>query len=109
MKKLMITVFSLGASKSGLGCLTWECAFAAAGMDWRKYVEVDPRYFRPVEVDYLLADPAKARDRLGWTPSVPFDELVRLMVEADVAEIEQKLRGGVEALRLAVGAEARVA
>jgi GDPmannose 4,6-dehydratase len=74
-------------------------AFAAAGLDWREYVEVDPRYFRPAEVDYLLADPSKARRVLGWEPSVSFEELVRIMVESDVAELEQRLTGGVAALR----------
>ena len=76
-----------------------EFAFAAAGLDWREYVEVDPRYFRPAEVDYLLADASKGRRVLGWEPSVSFEELVRIMVESDCAELERKLKGGVAALR----------
>ncbi|MDB5600530.1 MAG: GDP-mannose 4,6-dehydratase [Xanthobacteraceae bacterium] len=55
-------------------------------------VEVDPRYFRPTEVDLLLGDPAKARKILGWQHRVPFDELVREMVESDVAAIGSSAR-----------------
>jgi GDPmannose 4,6-dehydratase len=61
-----------------------EEAFACAGLDWRKHVKVDAKYFRPAEVDLLLGDPAKAKAVLGWTPKVSFKELVRLMVEADL-------------------------
>jgi GDPmannose 4,6-dehydratase len=52
-------------------------------MDWKKYVEIDPRYYRPTDVDILLGDCSKARRILGWKPKVRFEELVRLMVEAD--------------------------
>ncbi len=76
-----------------------QLAFAFADLDWREYVEVDPRYFRPAEVDYLLCDASKARRVLGWEPSVSFRELVRMMVEGDLAEVERKLQGGVAALR----------
>jgi len=62
-------------------------------------VEVDPRYFRPAEVDVLCADASKARRELGWEPEVGFDELVRLMVEADLAEVEAQLSGGPTAVR----------
>ena len=61
-----------------------EAAFAHAQLDWRQYVEIDPRYFRPIEVDALLGDAAKARRLLGWEPKVSFRELVRLMVDADL-------------------------
>jgi GDPmannose 4,6-dehydratase len=61
-----------------------EEAFGYAGLDWRKYVVVDPRYFRPAEVDLLLGDPSKAKQRLGWQPQVSFRELVRMMVDADM-------------------------
>jgi GDPmannose 4,6-dehydratase len=61
-----------------------EEAFACAGLDWRKHVKVDVKYFRPAEVDLLLGDPTKAKTVLGWTPKVTFKELVRLMVEADI-------------------------
>jgi GDPmannose 4,6-dehydratase len=76
-----------------------ELAFAHANLNWAEFVEVDPRYFRPAEVDYLLADASKARHALGWEPSVTFKELVRTMVDADLADIDSKLRGGEEALR----------
>jgi GDPmannose 4,6-dehydratase len=61
-----------------------EEAFSYAGLDWRDHVVVDPKYFRPAEVDVLLGDPTKARSALGWTPRVTFKELVRLMVDADL-------------------------
>jgi GDPmannose 4,6-dehydratase len=78
-----------------------ELAFASADMDWREYVEVDPRYFRPAEVDYLCADASKARRTLDWEPTVTFVELVRTMVNADIKELEARLKGGVEALQMA--------
>ncbi|HZO18091.1 MAG TPA: GDP-mannose 4,6-dehydratase, partial [Gemmatimonadaceae bacterium] len=62
-----------------------EVAFARVGLDWTKYVVQDQRFMRPAEVDVLVADPAKARDRLGWTPSVSFAQLVEMMVDADLA------------------------
>ncbi len=61
-----------------------ELAFGHAGLDWHRYVEIDPRYFRPTEVDFLQGDASKARERLGWRPRVTFEELARLMVEADL-------------------------
>jgi GDPmannose 4,6-dehydratase len=62
-------------------------AFGYAGMDWQDFVEIDPRYFRPTEVDYLLADPAKAREKLDWEPKVTYKELARIMVDADMEEV----------------------
>jgi len=61
-----------------------EETFAYANLDWQEYVEIDPRYFRPTEVEFLLADPTKARDKLGWDPKVTFKELVKIMVDADM-------------------------
>ena len=61
-----------------------EEAFSYTGLDWREYVEVDPRYFRPTEVDSLLGDASKARKKLGWEPRIRFKELVKLMVDADL-------------------------
>ena len=75
--------------------LTWtvrhlvESAFACAGLDWHDHVVQDPKFLRPAEVDLLVADPAKAREKLGWTPTVPFEGLVRMMVEADLARYRQ--------------------
>ena len=64
-----------------------EEAFAYAGMDWQEYVEIDPRYFRPTEVDYLLADPSKARTQLGWEPRITYKKLVPIMVDADLEAV----------------------
>ncbi|MFI5005861.1 MAG: GDP-mannose 4,6-dehydratase [Solirubrobacterales bacterium] len=61
-----------------------EEAFAYAGLDWKDFVKVDPKYFRPAEVDLLLGDPSKAKRILGWEPKVTFKALVRLMVDADM-------------------------
>lgn len=61
-----------------------EAAFTYVGLDWRDYVEIDPRYFRPAEVDHLLGDASKARERLGWRPRVSFSELVARMVDHDL-------------------------
>jgi GDPmannose 4,6-dehydratase len=60
-----------------------ELAFGYAGIDWRKHVELDPRYLRPSEVDHLKGDASKARADLGWAPRLPFAALVRMMVDAD--------------------------
>ncbi|HSB75994.1 MAG TPA: GDP-mannose 4,6-dehydratase, partial [Terriglobales bacterium] len=62
-------------------------AFSYAGLDWRQYVALDPRYQRAAEVDFLLADGGKARRRLGWEPKITFRDLVRIMVDADLQEI----------------------
>ncbi|MBI1176061.1 GDP-mannose 4,6-dehydratase [bacterium] len=61
-----------------------EVAFSHAGLDWQKYVELDPRYQRPAEVDLLIGDYSKARAQLGWEPTTRFAELARLMVDADI-------------------------
>jgi GDPmannose 4,6-dehydratase len=84
-----------------------ELAFAHADLDWREYVEIDSRYFRPAEVDYLCADASKARKVLDWEPTVTFSELVRIMVEADIKDIETRLKGGTQALQFAVSAEGK--
>ncbi len=68
-------------------------AAACLDLNWQDYVEIDERYFRPTEVDALCGDPTKAREKLGWTPTVTFKDLVRLMVEADVAALEDRLAG----------------
>jgi GDPmannose 4,6-dehydratase len=59
-------------------------AFDYCELDWQEYVKIDPRYFRPLEVDMLIADASKAREELGWEPRVTFGELVRIMVDADM-------------------------
>jgi GDPmannose 4,6-dehydratase len=69
-----------------------EVAFAAAGLDWRQHVVQDPRFYRPAEVDMLVSDPSKAREKLGWEPEVGFEELVRMMVEADLCRLQREVR-----------------
>ena len=64
-----------------------QAAFGHVGLDWEKHVVVDPRFIRPAEVDLLQADPAKARARLGWEPKASFEELVAMMVDADLARL----------------------
>jgi GDPmannose 4,6-dehydratase len=70
-----------------------EIAFGRVGLDPDKHVEIDPRYFRPAEVDSLLGDAGKAREKLGWEPKVKFRELIELMVDADVAALDAQLSG----------------
>jgi len=66
-----------------------EAAFGAVGIEnWQDYIEQDPRFFRPAEVDMLIGDASKARDKLGWQPTVKFTELVQLMVESDLAALQ---------------------
>ena len=61
-------------------------AFALVGLEWQQHVEIDPRYFRPTEVDELCGDASKARTTIGWEPKTTFHTLVRLMLEADLRE-----------------------
>jgi GDPmannose 4,6-dehydratase len=75
-----------------------EVAFAHVGLDWRDYVKIDPRYYRPAEVDDLRADASKARHMLRWEPRVGFKELVQMMVDADLAALEQKFNGCAKAV-----------
>ena len=70
-----------------------ELAFEYAGLDWRQHVEIDPRYFRPAEVDLLLGDATKARTQLGWKPKVTFTDLVHMMVDADIELLRTKVHG----------------
>ena len=66
-----------------------ELAFTEVGLDWKKYVVVDPKFVRPAEVELLIGDPSKARRVLGWEPKVRFDELVKMMVKADVERLSK--------------------
>jgi len=68
-------------------------AFGHVGLDWEPYVKVDPRYYRPTEVDVLVGDATKARTQLGWSPKTSFQELITLMVEADLQAERLKLEG----------------
>ncbi len=68
-------------------------AFQEAGLgDWHPYVRQDPKFFRPAEVDLLIGDPTKAREKLGWTPEVDFPELVRMMVRHDLETEAARIR-----------------
>jgi len=72
-----------------------EKTFSLLDLDWQKYVEIDPRYFRPAEVDLLLGDSSKARKVLGWKPEVGFDQLVQMMIDCDMrlAKQEKAIQG----------------
>lgn len=67
-----------------------EEAFRYVGLDWKKYVKIDPKYFRPTEVDFLLADASKAKKKLGWVPKITFKELVKIMMDSDMKQIGLK-------------------
>jgi len=69
-----------------------QTAFAHVGLDWNDYVKVDPKFYRPAEVDLLLGDSSKARTELGWKPEVRFEDLVKMMVDADIGRIEAEQR-----------------
>jgi GDPmannose 4,6-dehydratase len=70
-----------------------EVAFGHAGLDWRRYIQIDPAYYRPSEVDELCGDASKATANLGWKPQTGFEELVRIMVDADIALLEDERAG----------------
>ncbi len=69
-----------------------EIAFGHAGLDWKKHVEVDERLLRPAEVDRLIGDASRARKELGWAPTVSFEEMIRMMVDADIRRLEAATR-----------------
>ena len=75
-----------------------EHAFARVNLDWRDYVELDPRYLRPAEVDALQADPSKTRERLSWRHRTDFPELVALMVDAEMDSLRRRRAGVLEPL-----------
>lgn len=64
-----------------------EVAFSHAGLDWQKYVKQDPKFLRPAEVDLLIGDPSKAQKKLGWKPKVSFEQMIQMMVDADVERL----------------------
>ncbi len=72
-----------------------EAAFSHVGLDWQNYVDIDPRYYRPAEVDLLVGDSAKAKKQLGWQPKTKFIDLVRLMVDADIALLKAHREGKI--------------
>jgi GDPmannose 4,6-dehydratase len=70
-----------------------DISFKTLDLDWKQYVEIDPRYLRPTEVDHLCGDASKARARLGWKPKMNFEELITTMVRADEADVRGALAG----------------
>jgi GDPmannose 4,6-dehydratase len=62
-------------------------AFGHAGLDWKKFVKQDPAFLRPAEVDLLIGDPAKAKAKLGWQPKVSFEQMIQMMVDADLKRL----------------------
>jgi len=86
-------VIATGESHSVQECL--DVAFGALDLDWRAHVEIDPRYFRPTEVDHLCGDARKAREELGWRPRMSFQELIRGMVRADEEDVRSSLEGRI--------------
>ena len=70
-----------------------EVAFGHAGLDWRKFVEIDEKYFRPAEVDLLIGDYSKAKKKLGWEPKTRFEELAKLMVDEDIRRLKEHREG----------------
>ena len=71
-----------------------ELAFSYLDLDWRKYVKIDPKLFRPAEVDHLVGDASKARRILGWQPTVSFPELVKMMVDSDLEFLKKQIQYG---------------
>ena len=73
-----------------------DLAFGHVGIDWKKHVEIDPRYYRPAEVDLLIGDYGKAKRKLGWEPKTKFADLVKLMVEADIKLLRDHREGKIK-------------
>jgi len=96
-------VVATGELRSVRDCL--DVAFGHLGLDWERHVEHDPRYLRPTEVDLLLGDATKARDELGWTPTVGFEQLVRMMADEDLRLAEAEKRAGMSTDALRGGRE----
>jgi GDPmannose 4,6-dehydratase len=70
-----------------------DLSFGHAGLEWQKYIEIDPKYYRPAEVDVLIGDASKAKKQLGWAPKTKFPELVRIMTDADIALLAHEMSG----------------
>ncbi len=73
-----------------------DVAFSHAGLDWKKHVEIDPRYYRPAEVDLLVGDYSKAKKQLGWEPKTRFVDLTKLMVDADIKLLKDHREGRIQ-------------
>ncbi|MDB6032609.1 MAG: gmd [Verrucomicrobiales bacterium] len=75
-----------------------EMAFGHVDLNWEKYVEIDPAYYRPAEVEILIGDATKARKQLGWEPKTKFSELVKLMVDADIQRLRDHREGKIQVI-----------
>jgi len=84
----------LGTGQSHLVKEFLQEAFSYVGLDWEKYVKIDSRYFRPTEVENLVADIRKAQDQLNWQPKIGFKDIVKIMVDADMRKLGLKPIGG---------------
>jgi GDPmannose 4,6-dehydratase len=73
-----------------------EVTFGHAGLDWKKHVEIDPRYYRPAEVDVLIWDYSKAKQQLGWEPKTRFVDLAKLMVDTDIELLRRHREGEIK-------------
>jgi GDPmannose 4,6-dehydratase len=73
-----------------------QVAFGHVGLDWQRHVEIDPRYYRPAEVDLLIGDYSKAKKQLGWQPKTRFVDLVKLMVDADMELLRRHRQGEIK-------------
>ena len=67
-----------------------QTAFNCVGLDWQQYVKIDKAFLRPAEVDLLVGDCSKAKTKLGWTPSVSFEQMISMMVDADLKRLSEK-------------------
>ncbi len=83
--------YVIGTGETHQGKEWAQIAFERVGLDWEDYIKTDPQFMRPAEVDLLIADPTKAKTKLGWTPEVPFQQLIEMMVEHDL-EAEARLQ-----------------
>jgi GDPmannose 4,6-dehydratase len=83
--------YVIGTGETHQGKEWAQVAFDCVGLNWEDYVKSDPQFMRPAEVDLLIADPSKARQKLGWKPQVSFRQLIEMMVESDLAA-ESKLQ-----------------
>ena len=69
-----------------------KIAFGHVGLDYEKYVVIDPKFYRPAEVDLLLGDPSKANEKVGWTAKTSLEELIKMMVDADMRRVQNELK-----------------
>jgi len=74
-------------------------AFERAGLNWKDYVVIDERFVRPAEVDLLIGDAAKAREKLGWEPQVSFEEMIGMMIDNDLKMVQEEIDAGLRAAK----------